>query len=553
MNSLIHESMIAFAGRCGESVAVQTESRTLLYRELEKGSATLAACLGALERKQEARIGLFMDKRIEAVIAIYGILRAGCAYVPMDIDNPVPRIHHLLEDSHISTLITTIDWVDVLADRLAGNGRQLTLIVLTDDQHISVPDKYHFRCIAVAPLKDRPQCGGLPPETIRPQAENLATVLYTSGSTGLPKGVMLTHACVATFTKWAASSFQLTSTDRFASHAPLHFDLSFFDLFAAHQVGARVVLIPGRMAGNPKALAHLIAKQRITIWQSVPSALVLLEKYGDLSRYACDCLRHVLFAGERMPVQSLQRLSRHFPKADFHNIYGATETNDTFIFSMSSRTTVYPDPLPIGKPLPYVAYRIVDEKLEAVPPGCEGELLVHTPTMMRGYINGDDEAVVDLKPHMKSPLRKRYYRTKDMAKLLPDGNLYYLGRKDDIVKSNGYRINLLEIECVLHTHQGLQDIAVIALTDEEIGNRIVAVVTPHPVNRVTGLELKVYCAERLARYAIPHRFVIRSSPLPRTASGKIDKKRVLDPVFEFNRPSITQDSAALSMKRENTR
>jgi amino acid adenylation domain-containing protein len=553
MNPLIHESMIACAGRCGESIAVQTESRTLSYMELEKGSATLAACLGDLKPKKEACVGLFMDKSIEAVIAIYGILRAGCAYVPMDVENPAPRIHHFLEESHISILITTSDWIDLLVDRLGGIDRSFTLVVLTDDYRIFVPDIYRLRFITIAPLKNRPPNADPLPESVKPKAENLAMVLYTSGSTGLPKGVMITHASVATFTKWAASAFQLTFTDRFASHAPLHFDLSLFDLFAAHQVGARVVLISGRMAGNPKALAHLIAKQQITIWQSVPSALVLLEKYGDLSRYAYDRLRHVLFAGERMRVQSLKRLSHHFPTADFHNVYGATETNDTFIFSINRKSNVYPDTLPIGKPLPYVAYQIVDENFKAVPPGSEGELLVHSPTMMRGYINGNDEAVVDVKPHPKKSLTKRYYRTKDIAKLLPDGNFSFLGRKDDIIKSNGYRINLLEIERVLQTHGRLLDTAVIAQTDDEIGNRIVAVVTTGSENGVTALELKVYCAKRLARYAIPHRFVIRSSPLPRTASGKIDKKRLSDPVIELNRPSISEEAAALNMRRDDKR
>ncbi|WP_390615468.1 amino acid adenylation domain-containing protein [Maricurvus nonylphenolicus] len=521
MHPLVHDAMLTSAQGSPYAPAIEFADRQLTYSELDAGSASIALALTPSIKTEETCIAIFMDKRLEAILALYGILRAGAAYVPLDTKNPASRIQHIISQCGITTFITTPDFAGQLDNILAELDGNFECIIVTEDPWTPTISSHSYQIVnafqsqLTAPAVIDHVVGVDKADS----ANQLAAVLYTSGSTGTPKGVMITHANISVFTNWVVSYFSLSSDDRLASHAPLYFDLSLLDIFAAHHCAATAVLIPETMVGNPRYLTQFIVEKQISSWQSVPTALTLMLKYGGIDQHQYPQLRHVLFAGERMSTQNVQGLTEYFRAATFHNIYGSTETNDTFIFSFAATLENIPDPLPIGRPLPYVEYRI--DKGDKNIPGEEGELLVKAPTLMRGYrgqsaINSGGN--IDSIP---------YYRTSDFVKVLNNGDLEFIGRTDDVVKSNGYRINLLAIESVLQNHEAIQEVAVLSIPDEDMGNKIIAVITTPSTDTISAIALRLYCAEHLPKYAIPHLFEIRSQSLPKTSSGKTNKKSLI--------------------------
>lgn len=520
MNKLIHTWMLDSAQRLPTAEAIRINNRTVSYRELEQGSQAIATQLGATITKEEQCIGLYFGKCPEAIMAIYGVLQADAVYVPIDIKNPATRVHYIIDQCKMSTLITTPDFLDQLRSILADTQQSFNIVVVANDQWHAPVDQFRYITINLnAPTESNSFARNS-------DLTRLATTLFTSGSTGMPKGAMISHNSVSIFINWVIDYFQLTEKDRCISHAPLHFDLSLLDIFATHAAGACVVLVPENMSGNPRFLTQYIAQHDITVWQSVPSVLVLLLKYGDIAKHQYPSLRHILFAGERVSGTLLENLSVHFINGEFHNIYGATETNDTFVFSIPAGTHAFPDPLPIGKALPYVDFLIVDHNNQPAAEFAEGELLVRTPTTMRGYRNTPANSFISI-TQAGSTEAKDYYVTKDIVRMTHDGDLLFCGRKDDIIKTSGNRVNLLEIENLLQTHPALNDVAVIPEADDEIGNKIIAIFTLSPGLQVSVIDLKIFCANNLPKYAIPHIFELSSTPLPKTSSGKTNKQTLI--------------------------
>ena len=522
MSLLIHKTILSDIDRHPDSEALRFLDESVSYKELEQRSANIASHIRSFGVIKEQCIALFMGKKIETVLAIYGILRSGAVYVPLDTKNPANRIQYIVDQCAIPTIITNPDHVEQLTAILETCNNRPNIIVLSESNW-SAPNN-HFNYTRLNPFIDYElKHAVLIDEKIEPN--DLAAILYTSGSTGTPKGVMITHRSIKTFTSWAVEYFNLQATDRCVSHAPLHFDLSLFDIFASHHAGASVVLIPDNKTGNPKYITESIAKEKITIWQSVPSALVLLYKYGDIKKYQYPNLRHVLFAGEVMNVDILKGLAKHFNHSTLHNIYGATETNNSFIYSIAASSKEYPNPLPIGKPLPYVDFKIVNSKHEGAQ---EGELQIKTSTLMRGYRQTLGQShLSSLTEEQITHSNDQYYLTRDSVKVLEDGNLVFCGRTDDIIKSNGYRVNTLEIESLLQGHELISDATVITAPDDEIGNKIIAIIAILPSTKVTSIQLRIFCSQRLPKYAVPHIFEINNKPLPKTSSGKTNKKFII--------------------------
>jgi acyl-coenzyme A synthetase/AMP-(fatty) acid ligase len=317
--------------------------------------------------------------------------------------------------------------------------------------------------------------------------------------------------------EWAVDKFEVGPEDRLASHAPFHFDLSVFDLYGAALAGAAVHLLAGGAGSFGATMASIIAQQKISVWYSVPSALILLcdaARAEDLAG-----LRVVLFAGEVFPPKHLRRLRELVPGCLLANLYGPTETNVCTYHIVEDEVTG-DSPLPIGRACENQEVFALDDQLRPVDDGEVGELWVRGPTVMKGYWGSSPQGAVQ-----QNTLQELYadptYRTGDLVRRRPDGAYEFLGRRDHQVKSRGYRIELGEIEAVLVAHPDVREAVVVAVPDERIGNALVAYVAVE--TDVDGLALKQHCADRLPRYMIPG-VVHIAAELPHTSTGKLDRR-----------------------------
>jgi len=367
---------------------------------------------------------------------------------------------------------------------------------------------------------------------------DLAYSLYTSGSTGEPKGVMISHRTLFTFINWSCQTFHLTEADRVTSHAPLHFDLSTFDIYATIKAGGTVVLVPEKLSVFPVQLSALLQDEGITVTYLVPSILSLLVNYGRLEAYDFSRLRAILFAGEVFPIKYLRRLVELIPHADYYNLYGPTETNVCTYYKVQPED-VAPErtqPAPIGRACENIEVFAVDDQERLVTtPGQEGELWVRGSCLAQGYW-GDPEKTAKsfvsniFQPHfVEDPVRAEVaYRTGDIVTLAEDGlNWVYVGRRDHMIKSRGYRIELGEIEAALYSHPQVKEAAVAAIPDDLLGNRIKAFVVPLQENGLTTKELEVHCRQRLPRYMLPESIEFRAE-LPKTSTGKINRPLLVE-------------------------
>jgi amino acid adenylation domain-containing protein len=353
------------------------------------------------------------------------------------------------------------------------------------------------------------------PPGVELTASGLAYILYTSGSTGRPKGVMLSHRNARAFVDWAGDEIAVAATDQLSSHAPFHFDLSIFDLFAAARSGAAVVLVPPALSLFPVRLARFIADAGVTVWYSVPSVLTMLVLRGGLDGVDLSALRAIIFAGEVFPPKYLFQLMREVPHAAFHNWYGPTETNVCTAFRVPPLGDC-PKQIPIGKPIRGVTASVVTDAGGQAGPGEVGELHVTGPTVMQGYWDDPERTARCLVggAHDRSPT----YRTGDFVIRRPDGNLLYLGRRDTQVKTRGYRVELAEIEAALYEHPAVVECAVAAVPDALVTNRIKAFVVVR--DAVDEHALARFCETWLPHHMVPQIFEFRDE-LPKSSTGKI--------------------------------
>jgi amino acid adenylation domain-containing protein len=362
---------------------------------------------------------------------------------------------------------------------------------------------------------------------------DLAYIMYTSGSTGTPKGLMHTHYSGLSYARMSMSTYDLQHQDRLSNHSPLHFDMSTFDYFSGPMAGATTVIIPEEYTKLPASLSKLMESERLTIWYSVPFALIQLLLRGVLDARDLSSLRWVLFGGEPFPPKHLRALMAQWPHASFSNVYGPAEVNQCTFYLVPPIPEDSDEPIPIGEMCANAEGLVVDGDDQAVSPGQVGELLVRAPTMMRGYWSRPELNRKVFYRRLAFPdYEEVFLRTGDLVRLRQDGTNYdFLGRKDRQIKTRGYRVELDEVEAALLAHSGVEEAAVFAVPDSEGSQQVQAAVIPRRTAEHTLADLKKHVSGLVPWYAVPTKIDVMPS-FPRTSSGKIDRRRLREQAIE---------------------
>ena len=481
----------------------------LTYAELAALSDAVRDRLWHLGVRPGDRVALRLHKSTDAVAAIFGILKTGAAYVPIDAASPAARAAFILNDCQVKALITQEPLPLALAPELAQLGvapATITLPAAPGGMRSALDALQHVdpaAPVASAPVSDA----------------SVAYILYTSGSTGNPKGVVLTQRNAASFIDWCSDTFEPTSDDVFSSHAPFYFDLSILDLFVSVKHGATIVLIGDVLGRDPEPLASVIASEGISIWYSTPSALNLLASFGKLQRYQYPKLRLVLFAGEVFPLKQFQVLKSVWTNQRFFNLYGPTETNVCTYYEVPKDDSWQKlSTFPIGRMCHPNIGRVIDEQDQTVEPRRPGQLIVSGPNVMQGYWNLPEQ---NSRAFLVDADGRRWYRTGDVVTEGANGEYTYQGRRDRMVKRRGYRIELGEIEAMLSRHSDISEVAVVSTADASSGVRIVGFVSLRPGASLNTISLKKASLQLLSAYMVPDAFVIVDA-LPRTSTNKVD-------------------------------
>jgi amino acid adenylation domain-containing protein len=501
----------ASAGLHPDRMAVVDGSgASLTYRELDALANRVAAALMQHGVGAGDRVGVVAPKSVRTVAALFGIMKARAAYVPVDYSAPAQRNATILSDCQVKAVVLHHEAGEIGP---LWPGATFPAVVIASGREDATTAIGRAPVLAWRDVeKETPSA--LPEGR---HLDDLAYILYTSGSTGIPKGVMLTHRNATSFVDWCSSVFAPTEEDRFGSHAPFHFDLSVLDIYVPLKHGAGLYLVDEEAGKNPKALAAFIADHRLTSWYSTPSILTLLAQFGDLPAKDFSALRTVLFAGEVFPIKHLRHIVSLWPGRAYYNLYGPTETNVcTYLRIPEHVPDDRTDPYPIGHLCSHCDGRLIDTDGGDVPHGEEGLLYIAGPSVFAGYWNRPAENAACFVERDG----RQWYNTGDVVREDPRDGYIYLGRRDRMVKRRGYRIELGEIERALYQHDRIAEAAVISVSDPA-GVKIIACLSVKGSERPTVIELKAFCAQNLPAYMSPDvfRFV---EALPRTSTNKVD-------------------------------
>jgi amino acid adenylation domain-containing protein/non-ribosomal peptide synthase protein (TIGR01720 family) len=485
------------AQRTPDAVAVVYEDERLSYAELNERAGRLASYLRARGVGPESVVAVLMERSLEMVVALYGVLKAGGAYLPVEPSYPDARIAYMLEDSRPALVLTQ--------GRLSAKAPAGVEVLALDERWSEV------EAVAGADAGEaQPEAG----------PDNIAYVIYTSGSTGRPKAVMSTHRGICNRLLWMQEEYGLDETDVVLQKTPFSFDVSVWEFFWPLLTGARLVV--ARPGGHQDAvyLAGVINEQHVTTLHFVPSMLQVFVEALE----KCPSVRRVICSGEALPPELAARFFRH-SRAELHNLYGPTEASVDVTYWECKPEDVHGG-VPIGRPIANTRLHLLDARMEPVPLGVAGELYIAGIGLARGYLGRPaltaERFVPD--PHSREP-GARLYRTGDVGRRRSDGVIEYLGRVDHQVKVRGFRIELGEIEAALLSHPLVRETVVIAREQGEGEKSLVGYVVAEEGTEVGGRELREYLRERLPEYMTPSAFV--SLPeMPLTSNGKIDRSRL---------------------------
>ncbi|MEO0726398.1 MAG: amino acid adenylation domain-containing protein [Bacteroidota bacterium] len=509
MTYLLHQNILEQAEKAPDHIAFRCGKEEYAYADLAVKMQQLAAVLQDSGVRRGDRVGIFLHRCLETSLAIYGILQAGAVYVPIDPTLPEERIRYLIQDCGIQCLVSHPSQRRRLAVFGADEGMLRTIIGL--EAEWAVPT-ISWEAVWSAPLAQAP----------RQLEKDLAYIIYTSGSTGNPKGVMHTHYSGLTYARLTADLYDIRSTDRIGNHAPIFFDISTLGYLTTPLVGATTVISSDAHVMLPTSLAKLIEQERLTIWYSVPLALIQMVQTQLLPSLDWSALRWILYGGEPFALGHLRQLMAELPHVGISNVYGPTETNQCTFYNLPA-PPVDDTPVPIGYLWGNTEMLILDEDDQPVSDGEPGELLIRSGTMMKGYWNNPERTKQSFYEHTAvSGMVHTFYRTGDLVLLDENGLLQLLGRKDRQIKARGYRVELDEVEIAILSHPQVREAAVFPKAAADGQSKTIAAAISWkeelPIPELIG-----FLKQKLPPYAVPEDWT-KYPELPRTPTGKIDRK-----------------------------
>jgi amino acid adenylation domain-containing protein len=534
MIRLLHNWATLSAERAPESLAVVLDGEAISYGELERLSNQLARGLKDAGCERGDRVCLLSPKSLDAIVAIIGIVKADCTFVPLDPQCPAARHRKIIESCECRCLLAGGNAAPLLEDIFGGRAFTFPLAVgALGNARIDGP-----RCRAAFSSSDLSAYSAEPLDC-RNASGDPAHILFTSGSTGTPKGVVITHANVIRFVEWAKEYFHIARGGRNSCHSPLHFDLSTFDIYGTFAAGAELHLVPAEANLLPHKLADFIRRSELTQWFSVPSILNYMAKFDVVEDNDFPKLREMLWCGEVFPTPALIYWMRRLPHVRFTNLYGPTEaTIASSYYTVPARPADERSPIPIGTACPGESLLVLDENLKRKPAGEIGNLHIGGVGLSPGYWRDEEKtrAVFVRNPYSDDP-SDRIYKTGDLASVGADGLVYYAGRSDFQIKSRGYRIELGEIESALHSLAGLQECAVVAVpVDGFEGARICCAYVSLAGHSIGPLMLRRELARLLPSYMLPTHWLAFDA-LPKNANGKIDRPKLAEEFKNHEAPA----------------
>lgn len=499
-------------------VAVIFEDQQLTYRELNERVNQLAHYLRRRGLESGTLAAISLERSLEMVIGVLAVLKAGCAYVPLDPEYPQRRLDFMMADTCAPVLLTQERFKNLVTP---APGCQL---VCLDSE---------WEKIGQEPPDN-------PVHTARPG--NLAYVIYTSGSTGQPKGVMITHDSLCAHAHWMQETIPLTAQDRILQKAAFSFDVAVWEMFGPLLHGAQLVMAPPRIHRESAALVETIARKQITLLQTIPSQLRALLNEPELKQ--CRRLKHVIVGGEVLPPDLITRFYSEL-EAKLYNAYGPTENTIDATWHPCSPSDGELASVPIGRPIPQTRACILDKHLQPVPVGVPGELHLAGRGLARGYWR---RAELNAEKFIPNPFQagrnERLYKTGDLARCLPDGNIEFLGRMDHQVKIRGFRIELEEIEAALRQQPAVRN-AVLAVQTKRPGDKqLIAYVVPEEGTTLKTTELRAQLKHILPDHMVPAVFTIMTK-LPVTGDGKVDRRALPKPDAHPTREEIAHPRSDL--------
>jgi len=515
---LLHHLVADSAARAPERVALTAAAEHLPYAELAARIAAFAGGLLGLHLDRGERVGIFLDKSIANVVATFGTSAAGGVFVPV---NPIlkpDQVGYILRDCNVRVLVTSPERLDALASVLA-DCHDLRHVVLTGNPE-ALPE------VAGASVHRWDDLAGSAPSAgHRVIDTDMAAILYTSGSTGRPKGVVLSHRNMVTGAKSVASYLENCAEDTLLAALPLSFDAGFSQLTTAFHSGARVVLLNYLM---PRDVLNAVVREQVTGLTAVPPLWIQLAQL-KWPETVTGHLRYIANTGGRMPLETLTRLREHFPRTRPFLMYGLTEA---FRATFLPPAEVDRRPDSIGKAIPNAEVMVLREDGSPCAPNEPGELVQRGALVAMGYWNDAEKTAERFKPLPgKAPGREAGLMLPEIAvfsgdtvRMDDEGYLYFIGRRDEMIKTSGYRVSPTEVEEILYATRLVGECAAFGVAHDTLGQAIHVVATPPQDGSLEPAELLAACRARMPAYMVPAAITVHAGPLPRNPNGKIDRK-----------------------------